>query len=170
LIGRLDARAAYKTIQEAKDRGWDAYQAIERFISNSQCRRRQILDFFGDATAGSPLGRCCDVCEALDGVLQGGTPSVRSTTAGPEVDRYDLCKLQAWRSRRADGKPVHVVATDATLKEVLARRPASTQALMKINGIGTSFCERHGESLLATLSVITGAGGAVSESEPALAS
>jgi ATP-dependent DNA helicase RecQ len=163
LIGRLDTRAAYRTIQEAKDRGWDAYQAIEHFISSSQCRRRQILDFFGDSTAGSPVGRCCDVCVALDGVLPGGTASVRSTISGPQVDGDDLRKLQAWRSRRADGKPVHVVATDATLEEVLARRPGSTQALLKINGIGASFCERHGDSLLATLSVIAGA---VIEGEP----
>jgi ATP-dependent DNA helicase RecQ len=163
MTGRLDTRVAYKTIQEAKDRGWDAYQAIERFISSSECRRRQILDFFGDPTAGSPLGRCCDVCEALNGVLAGGTPSVRSTTIGPEVDREELSKLQAWRSRRADGKPAHVVATDATLKEILARRPESTQALLKINGIGASFCERHGDSLLATLSMITVSGQTINE-------
>jgi ATP-dependent DNA helicase RecQ len=151
MIGRLDTRAAYKTIQDAKDRGWDAYKTIERFVTSSQCRRRQVLDFFDDSTSGAPLGRCCDVCEALGGVLPGGTPSVRSANTGPEVDASDLGTLQAWRSRQADGKPEHVVATDATLKEVLARRPASTQALLKINGIGTSFCERHGDSLLATL-------------------
>jgi ATP-dependent DNA helicase RecQ len=64
LTGRGDPRKAYQAIKAAKDRGWESYRAIERFISNAeQCRRRQILDHFGDHEEGRPSGRCCDVCE-----------------------------------------------------------------------------------------------------------
>jgi ATP-dependent DNA helicase RecQ len=64
LTGSLDGGAAYMAIKAAKDRGWESYRAIERFISNgSECRRRQILDHFGDAQAGAPTGRCCSVCD-----------------------------------------------------------------------------------------------------------
>ncbi len=64
LTGRGSPRKAYAAIRAAKDRGWESYRAIERFISNGeQCRRRQILDHFGDHEAGAPSGRCCDVCE-----------------------------------------------------------------------------------------------------------
>jgi ATP-dependent DNA helicase RecQ len=69
LTGQGDPRKAYQAIKAAKDRGWESYRAIERFISNGeQCRRRQILDHFGDYEEGRPTGRCCDVCEA-DGEL-----------------------------------------------------------------------------------------------------
>jgi ATP-dependent DNA helicase RecQ len=65
LTGRGSPRAAYQAIKAAKDRGWEAYRAIERFISNSTaCRRRQILDHFGDGEACGPIVRCCDVCES----------------------------------------------------------------------------------------------------------
>jgi RecQ family ATP-dependent DNA helicase len=64
LTGRGDPRKAYLAIKAAKDRGWESYRAIERFISNGEkCRRRQILDHFGDHEEGRPSGRCCDVCE-----------------------------------------------------------------------------------------------------------
>jgi hypothetical protein len=33
----------------------------------------------------------------------------------------------------------------------LRRRPASIPALALIRGVGPAFCERHGESLLATV-------------------
>ena len=69
LTGEGDPRKAYQAIKAAKDRGWESYRAIERFISNGElCRRRQILDHFGDYEEGRPTGRCCDVCEA-DGAL-----------------------------------------------------------------------------------------------------
>ena len=64
LTGKGDPRKAWAAIKVAKDRGWESYRAIERFMSNgAQCRRRQILDHFGDSEAGAPNGRCCDVCE-----------------------------------------------------------------------------------------------------------
>lgn len=64
LTGRGDPRKAWAAIKVAKDRGWESYRAIERFMSNgAMCRRRQILDHFGDSEEGAPSGRCCDVCE-----------------------------------------------------------------------------------------------------------
>jgi RecQ family ATP-dependent DNA helicase len=70
LTGRGDPRKARAAIRAAKDRGWEAYRSVERFIANGErCRRRQILDHFGDDTPGAPSGRCCDVCEP-DGELR----------------------------------------------------------------------------------------------------
>ncbi len=64
LTGDIDGRAAYQAIKAAKDRGWESYRAIERFIANgSECRRRQILEHFGDSKEGARAGRCCSVCD-----------------------------------------------------------------------------------------------------------
>jgi ATP-dependent DNA helicase RecQ len=64
LTGDMDGRAAYQAIKSAKDRGWESYRAIERFIANGQeCRRRQILEHFGDKKEGEREGRCCSVCD-----------------------------------------------------------------------------------------------------------
>jgi ATP-dependent DNA helicase RecQ len=64
LTGAGSPRRAYDAIKAARDRGWDSYRSIERFISSGQtCRRRQILDHFGDNEPCAPRVRCCDVCE-----------------------------------------------------------------------------------------------------------
>ncbi len=69
LTGSLDGRAAYRAIKAAQDRGWASYRAIERFIANgSECRRRQILEHFGDRSEIGQRelareGRCCSVCD-----------------------------------------------------------------------------------------------------------
>ncbi|HKH78779.1 MAG TPA: RecQ family ATP-dependent DNA helicase, partial [Solirubrobacteraceae bacterium] len=62
--GAGSPRKACAAIQAAKNRGWESYRSIERYMSGSSlCRRRQILDHFGDRTPGAPSGRCCDVCD-----------------------------------------------------------------------------------------------------------
>jgi ATP-dependent DNA helicase RecQ len=78
LTGRGSPRQAYGAIKAAKDRGWESYRSIERFITGAErCRRRQILDHFGDEEEGMASGRCCDVCDP-DAALE---QAVRATTA-----------------------------------------------------------------------------------------
>ena len=64
--------------------------------------------------------------------------------------------LRAWRIERAEGKPAFTVASDATLRELIHRRPANLRELIDVRGIGQSFCERHGESLLEELGRLGG--------------
>jgi ATP-dependent DNA helicase RecQ len=64
LTGQGSPRMAYQAIKAAKDRGWESYRSIERYMARGEvCRRRQILDHFGDSQQGAPEGRCCDVCD-----------------------------------------------------------------------------------------------------------
>jgi superfamily II DNA helicase RecQ len=76
-----------------------------------------------------------------------------ATRHDPEeaVDEDDFERLRAWRWERAEGKPAYTVAANAVLEEVLRRRPASTQKLIEIRGVGPSFVEKHGESLLTAV-------------------
>jgi ATP-dependent DNA helicase RecQ len=84
LTGQGSPRKAYEAIKAAKDRGWASYRSIERFISSGQtCRRRQILDHFGDDEPCAPVVRCCDVCEAdtelVEASLRAAKEKARST-------------------------------------------------------------------------------------------
>lgn len=194
LTGRGSPRKAYTAIKEAKDRSWGSYRSIERFSATAEtCRRRQILDHFGDDEEGRPTGRCCDVCDP-DGALEravraplssassrrggrtsapgGGRPA---PPTGPPVDEREFERLKAWRWERAEGKPAYTVATNAVLEEVLRRRPRDTRELIEIRGIGQALCDKHGESLLAAVRALDAAedgtaGGASREAEAALAS
>jgi ATP-dependent DNA helicase RecQ len=174
LTGRGSPRAAYAAIRSAKDRGWESYRSIERYMTaGGICRRRQILDHFGDREAGAPSGRCCDVCDPdprLERVLaapveqsrrgrasrgsRARAPGSAAVPEAPPLDAEDAARfeqLKSWRLGRAEGKPAYTVAPNAVLEEVLRRRPASVQAMLEIRGIGPAFCEKHGESLLEAL-------------------
>jgi ATP-dependent DNA helicase RecQ len=174
LTGRGSPRAAYAAIRAAKDRGWESYRSIERYMTaGGRCRRRQILDHFGDSEEGAPSGRCCDVCDPdplLERALAApveqarrgrgartGRAAAPGSAAAPEAPPLDTAdearfeQLKAWRLGRAEGKPAYTVAANAVLEEVLRRRPASLEAMLEIRGIGPAFCEKHGESLLEVL-------------------
>ena len=60
---RIDLAAARAACKAATDRAWRAYRAVESFSFGESCRRRRLLDHFGDSTPGAPEGRCCDVCD-----------------------------------------------------------------------------------------------------------
>jgi ATP-dependent DNA helicase RecQ len=176
LTGNGSPRRAYEAIKAARDRGWESYRSIERFISTGQtCRRRQILDHFGDEEQCAPEVRCCDVCEpdmALVEASRQAAPVARKArgarsgvgangAAGragvPEEIALDAVqegqfeKLKVWRLGRSEGKPAFTVAANTALEGVLRARPASLEELIEVKGIGPAFCERHGESLLQAL-------------------
>jgi ATP-dependent DNA helicase RecQ len=182
--GRGSPRRAWAAIKAARDRGWESYRSIERYFSGERCRRRQILEHFGDSQPGAPSGRCCDVCtpdpalaQALAAMslapgrrrLRAPTPNGEGTATGRRgtrarelasepvgdpVDERHFERLRQWRWERAEGKPAYTVAANAVLEEVLRSRPRSVAALLEIRGIGPAFCERHGESLLAELAAL----------------
>ncbi len=60
---RINMAAARAACKAATDRSWRAYRAVESFSFGESCRRRRLLDHFGDSTPGAPEGRCCDVCD-----------------------------------------------------------------------------------------------------------
>jgi ATP-dependent DNA helicase RecQ len=176
LTGKGSPRAAGAAIQGAKNRGWDSYRSIERFSADGQlCRRRQILDHFGDPEEGRPTGRCCDVCDpdeelaramaeaptkaprggsrgGAGGSGAGGVASrPRAVDEGPPVDEREFDHMRAWRLERAEGKPAYTVVADAVLRELLHKRPRDTSELLEIKGIGAAKCEKYGDSMLAAL-------------------
>jgi ATP-dependent DNA helicase RecQ len=158
--GRLDTAAAGRLCRAATDRRWQSYRTIERYATGGErCRRRQLLDHFGDAAPGAPLGRCCDVHDPVAWLPPIAEPAGRSRSRGargadddgPPVADAELEPLKAWRRGRADGKPAYTVATDATLREVVRRRPTTPGELLAIKGIGPSFVQKHADSLLELL-------------------
>ena len=155
---KLDVARARAIIQVAKDRGWAAYRAIEQFSSNDTvCRRRQLLDHFGDASPGQPNGRCCDVCDPIDWLAPldelpaappaPGTKKRRAAkTLAPPVEGVDgglLDALKAWRKETAGERPAYTVANNATLEQIAAVKPTTDDELLAIKGIGPAFITKH---------------------------
>jgi RecQ family ATP-dependent DNA helicase len=162
-LGRLvrfnEQRAGDPELAIAHERGWRAYHAIKAFIYSERCRRRSLLDHFGDRLAGAPLERCCDVCDAQSWLPDPETIAIRRTkkSGGSAAPPPDLSPgdeqlfeaLKAWRLRAAAGKPAYTVANNRTLSAIAAIRPASEGALIEISGVGPGFISKFAPEVLA---------------------
>ncbi len=172
-LGRLvrfnEQRSGDPELAIAHERGWRAYRAIKAFIYSERCRRRSLLDHFGDREAGQPLERCCDVCDPRGWLPDPETIAVRrpKPAAGSPAPAPDLSPadaplfeaLKAWRLAAAGGKPAYTVANNHTLSAIAAVRPGDPAALIEIKGVGPSFISKYAPEVLAI----------VAEHPPALA-
>jgi superfamily II DNA helicase RecQ len=142
----------------ARDRSWRAYRAVESFSFGEACRRRRLLDHFGDSTPGAPEGRCCDVCDSESWLpspdeLEVRAKRRRSSSGGPTIelspeDERLLESLRAWRLEAAAGKPAYTVANNRTLEGIAAARPRDEASLAEIHGVGPTFLRRHADDVL----------------------
>ena len=67
ITGGWDRRAAAVCVSAAREAErvrWSQYRAVWGYVEGDGCRRRALLDHFGDPSAGAPLNGvpCCDVC------------------------------------------------------------------------------------------------------------
>jgi RecQ family ATP-dependent DNA helicase len=163
-LGRLvrfnEQRAGDPELAIAHERGWRAYHAIKDFIYSERCRRRSLLNHFGDREAGAPLERCCDVCDSRDWLPDPETIAVRrparasGSAPAPDLSPADAPlfeALKAWRLRAAAGKPAYTVANNRTLAAIAAVRPADPAALIEIGGVGPSFISKYAPEVLALI-------------------
>jgi ATP-dependent DNA helicase RecQ len=156
------ARDVASICRVAQDRAWRAYRAVELFSSSSsECRRRVLLDHFGDSRRGAPQGRCCDVCDPDTIGLPDPaslTPARSKRRRAPDAKPLDpadvglLEALRAWRVSASDGKPAFTVAHNSTLESIATLRPRSVAELAAIKGVGPAFVERHGTDVLTLVS------------------
>lgn len=155
----LDDHRVGHHYREAKDRGWRAYRAIESYGFGETCRRRTLLDHFGDRTEGAPLGRCCDVCDpdlqlpppkaikkTRSSSGSGGGGSGEPSPYNPDPELYEA--LVVWRREAAADKPAYTVATNRTLEAIADVRPTNELELGAIKGVGPAFLDKFADDVL----------------------
>ncbi|HWA52852.1 MAG TPA: ATP-dependent DNA helicase RecQ [Solirubrobacterales bacterium] len=158
-LGRLvrfnEQRAGDPELAIARERGWRDYRTIKAFIYGERCRRRSILDHFGDREAGRPLGRCCDACDPPRWlpdpetiVIRKARPKVAPPAELAEADAPLFEQLKAWRLKAAAGKPAYTVAHNKTLAAIATSRPSDEAGLAEISGVGPSFVAKYADEVL----------------------
>jgi RecQ family ATP-dependent DNA helicase len=157
-LGRLvrfnEQRSGDPELAIARERGWRDYRTIKSFVYSDQCRRRSVLDHFGDPDAGRPLGRCCDVCDPQnwlpdpETIVAPRAPKAKAAVELGEADASLFEALKAWRLRAAAGKPAYTVAHNSTLSAIATARPNDDASLGAIRGIGPSFVAKYAPEVL----------------------
>jgi ATP-dependent DNA helicase UvrD/PcrA len=123
------------------------------------CRFLPALDRDRPAPGGRPAGRkpdrrvtiiSCRTCGAT--LLSGADRKLgRCATCPSTLDEELFGRLREWRLRVATAQkvPAYVVFTDATLTAIAERRPAGTEDLAAIAGIGPRKLDLYAEPVLA---------------------
>jgi ATP-dependent DNA helicase RecQ len=155
-----------------KERAWQRYHQVRRFVEENKCRHRQICSHFGETPKWERCG-ACDVCGSAPAWLSAAAPVFREKRRRKSFDmsrgQYSPPaplaresasipsglseRLREWRRRMANeqGVPPFVILHDSHLDELCRFQPASLAELRKVPGFGERRVERYGEQLLAIL-------------------
>jgi ATP-dependent DNA helicase RecQ len=154
-----------------KERAWQRYHTIRRFVESNDCRHRQICLHFGETPKWTECS-ACDVCSGTPEWLSERAEakrkrsrlapvsvSVPQQTAQPErpaaVDFDPELReyLRQWRNTVATQENVaaFVVMHDTSLAEICRKRPASLAEVRGVSGFGERKTERYGQQILDTL-------------------
>lgn len=144
--------------QQEKQRSWQQYHELRRFVELPKCRHLQICEHFGETPKWQ---RCeaCDVCGASPEWLEvkmRDRISLRVAPAFPAcapVDGELADYLREWRrnAAREKGMAAFVIMHDSTMEELCRRRPATVEELRQVSGFGEKKTELYGRDVLAAL-------------------
>jgi ATP-dependent DNA helicase RecQ len=183
-IGKIEDRAE-------RERAWDRYHEVERFVQSDACRQRHICLHFGETPKWESCGNC-DTCAAPPDWLEIELQSPRSKRSAPrsvespraaiqlpdasaslgaldlELKEY----LREWRRRAATDKGVSafVVLHDSALVDLCLAKPSTLQELRGISGFGDKRVEMYGKEILDVLRRFRQGERATSEGKPKVSS
>ena len=145
-------------------------QAVQRYAYTRECRRRFVLQYFGDPAARRPCAGCDNCLGVSAAPLEARSlakpsrekKSRRSRVDVPAEDQVQLGDeeqrllgtLKALRTSiaREEQVPPYIVFSDRTLAELAVKRPRSMTAFGNVRGVGPMKLERYGQRFLDAIS------------------
>ena len=123
--------------------------AMQAYAESATCLRARLLAYFGERSPARSCG-ACGPCMA----------PARQRRPDADAEAPLFMELRALRRRLAEeeGVPPFVIFSDATLHDMVAKRPADARALLAVHGVGRVKAERYGEAFLAVVRAASDAG------------
>lgn len=159
-----------------KERSWERYHTIRRFVESKGCRHRYICSHFGERTKWETCG-CCDVCSSSPHWLITQGPRNRKVSKSPAAPKAAVAgislapavdadlreQLRQWRREAAkqQGVPAFVVMHDTSLEEICRVRPKSIPELLRVHGFGEHKASLYGEQIVEVLKSFRRSAGAI---------
>ncbi|MCU1239655.1 MAG: ATP-dependent helicase, RecQ family [Candidatus Acidoferrum typicum] len=158
---------------EERERAWQRYREVERFVESMECRQHHVCKHFGEQPKWERCGTC-DICAGTPawlavevtrsrgrGVKARNAPPeqraiVEQRTAGANLSTPDAQLreyLREWRRNTARdlGVAAFLVLHDTALDALCAAKPSTLQALRAVSGFGDKKVERYGQEVLDAL-------------------
>jgi ATP-dependent DNA helicase RecQ len=157
-----------------RERGWERYREVERFVQSMECRQHHVCKHFGEQPKWERCGTC-DMCAGTPGWLEveatrsrsrkragAGGPGLEQRAAGEQppvgaslsvADAQLREYLREWRRNTARdlGVAAFVVLHDTALDALCAAKPSTVQSLRGVSGFGDKKVERYGREILEAL-------------------
>ncbi len=178
-IGDNNADLTKADIERLRQQAQLKLDRMFSYASTTRCRRRQILDYFGESAA---VANCsCDICVRQGGsslstrwtkpethaappsfkVAKSRRPEKQATISFDDPLPLDsaaeqrFARLKKVRMQLAteNNWPAFCIMQDKTLREVARVAPASTDALAAIKGVGATKAAKFGAFFLSMMQV-----------------
>ena len=177
-VGLLAYFIGQMTDPAEKERSWQRYHVVRRFVESEGCRHLQICSHFGETAKWKSCG-ACDVCGATPAWLaepvqaqkpkrravaaaaaaagSDGVPRIpvspRTGSTTPDADRELHEYLREWRrtTARAHGIAAFIIMHDTSLAELCRVKPRSMSDLRRVPGFGERKTELYGQDILDAL-------------------
>ena len=155
-----------------KERAWQRYHEVERFVQSTECRQHHVCRHFGESPKWDSCGNC-DACSAVPdwletevrqgrrsrGVPQAIQPTrsvqqrASTTVPKPSVNRELNEYLREWRRNVARDKGVSafLVLHDSALEDLCLVEPSNLQELRRVSGFGDKKLEMYGKQVLEAI-------------------
>ncbi len=174
-VGLLAYFIGQITDSAERERAWQRYHVVRRFVESETCRHLQICSHFGETAKWKSCG-ACDVCGATPAWLaqpvQAQRPkrraaaavpaadsrnygySPRTSTQPPDPDRELHEYLREWRrtTAREQGVAAFIIMHDTSLVELCRTKPCSLSELRRVPGFGERKTDLYGQGILDALS------------------
>ena len=177
-VGLLAYFIGQMTDPAEKERSWQRYHVVRRFVESEGCRHLQICSHFGETAKWKSCG-ACDVCGATPPWLaepvhaqkpkrrvaaaaaaaagSNGVPRIavspRTSGTTSDADRELHEYLREWRrtTARAQGIAAFIIMHDTSLAELCRVKPRSLSELRRVPGFGERKTELYGQDILDAL-------------------
>jgi len=155
-----------------KERAWQRYHEVERFVQSKDCRQRHVCRHFGETPKWDSCGNC-DACaatpdwleiEADHGKRSRARPRVTqpartaqqrvsSMVAKPSVDKELNEFLREWRRNIAKNRGISafLVLHDSALEDLCLVEPSNLQELRRVSGFGDKKVQMYGKQILEAI-------------------
>ena len=155
-----------------RERAWQRYREVERFVESMECRQHHVCKHFGEQPKWQRCGTC-DICAGVPEWLEAEAkgPRERRGTGGRRAEQRVLVAerpagvglpiadaqlreyLREWRrnAARDQGIAAFLVLPDTALDALCAAKPDSLRALRAVSGFGDKKVERYGQDILNAL-------------------
>jgi ATP-dependent DNA helicase RecQ len=155
-----------------RDRAWQRYREMERFVASGDCRQRHVCRHFGEQPKWERCGNC-DSCAGVPAWLEMEEPKSRrrqrvaknlslDLPAGGELrptvtlslpDAQLREYLREWRRNLARdlGIAAFIVLHDSALAALCAAKPSTLGELRSVSGFGDKKIQSYGKEILAAL-------------------